>query len=130
MIAGTDAERNRLIPVSKKWPIAELMEACHYYINQTGRRLTFEWALIHKENDTREQAEALGQLLRGMLCHVNLIPLNPTAGFSGGPSVRDRVEDFQEELARWGVSSTVRVRRGIDIQAGCGQLRDRYDREP
>ncbi len=127
--AATDAERNRLIPISKKWPIAELMDACRYYITQTGRRLTFEWALIHEENDTREQAEALGLLLRGMLCHVNLIPLNPTAGYGGGPSTRNRVEEFQKELARYGVSSTVRVRRGIDIQAGCGQLRDRYDRD-
>jgi len=100
--AATDAERNRLIPVSKKWPIAELMEACHYYINQTGRRLTFEWALIHEENDTREQAEALGQLLRGMLCHVNLIPLNPTAGFSGGPSVRGRVAGFPRRTGGMG----------------------------
>jgi 23S rRNA (adenine2503-C2)-methyltransferase len=127
--AATDVERSRLIPVSKKWPIAELIDACHYYIDQTGRRLTFEWALIHNENDTREQAEALGKLLRGMLCHVNLIPLNPTAGYGGGPSARNRVGDFQQELARYGVSSTVRVRRGIDIQAGCGQLRDRYDRD-
>jgi 23S rRNA (adenine2503-C2)-methyltransferase len=61
------------------------MDACHYYIEKTGRRLTFEWALISGENDTIEQARALGNLLRGMLCHVNLIPLNPTAGFSGGP---------------------------------------------
>lgn len=127
--AATDAERNRLIPVSRKWPISDLMDACRYYISRTGRRLTFEWALIHKENDTREQAQALGQLLQGMLCHVNLIPLNPTAGYSGGPSLRGRVEDFQQELARFGVSSTVRVRRGIDIQAGCGQLRDRFERD-
>lgn len=125
--AATDAERNRLIPVNKKWPIADLMDACRTYISKTGRRLTFEWALIHEENDTREQAQALGHLLRGMLCHVNLIPLNPTAGYDGGPSASDRVGDFQQELARFGVTSTVRVRRGIDIQAGCGQLRDRYD---
>jgi 23S rRNA (adenine2503-C2)-methyltransferase len=127
--AATDAERMRLIPVSKKWPVDELMDACRYYISRTGRRLTFEWALIHKENDTQEQAQALGQLLQGMLCHVNLIPLNPTAGYGGGPSSRERVENFQQELARFGVSSTVRVRRGIDIQAGCGQLRDRYERD-
>ncbi len=127
--AATDEERGRLIPAGKKWPIAELMEACHYYISQTGRRLTFEWALIQGENDTQEQAAALGELLRGMLCHVNLIPLNPTAGFGGGPSGRERVDAFQQELTNYGVSSTVRVRRGIDIQAGCGQLRDRFDRE-
>ncbi len=124
--AATDAERNRLIPVGKRWPIAELMEACRYYIDKTGRRLTFEWALIQQENDTIEQAQALGRLLKGMLCHVNLIPLNPTSGYSGGPSGRVRVEAFQQELASYGISSTVRVRRGIDIQAGCGQLRDRH----
>jgi 23S rRNA (adenine2503-C2)-methyltransferase len=127
--AATDEERDRLIPVNRKWPIAELMAACRYYVEKTGRRLTFEWALIEGENDTIEQAQALGQLLRGMLCHVNLIPLNPTQGYSGGPSSRERVEAFQEELARHGVSSTVRVRRGIDIQAGCGQLRDRVIRD-
>jgi 23S rRNA (adenine2503-C2)-methyltransferase len=123
--AATDAERGKLIPVNSRWPIAELIEACHYYIEKTGRRLTFEWALISGENDTIEQARALGNLLHGMLCHVNLIPLNPTAGYSGGPSSKERVDAFQAELANYGVSSTVRVRRGIDIQAGCGQLRDR-----
>jgi len=127
--AATDEERDKLIPINRKWPIAEVMAACRYYVEKTGRRLTFEWALIEGENDTIEQARALGHLLQGMLCHVNLIPLNPTQGYSGGPSSRERVEAFQEELARHGVSSTVRVRRGIDIQAGCGQLRDRAMRE-
>ena len=124
--AATDEERARLIPVANRWPIGELMAACDYYIEKTGRQLTFEWALIQYENDTREQAQALGRLLRGKLCHVNLIPLNPTKGYSGGPSARERVTAFQNELAKYGVSSSVRVRRGIDIQAGCGQLRDRH----
>jgi len=123
--AATDEERDKLIPINHRWPIAELMDTCHYYIEKTGRRLTFEWALISGENDTIEQARALGNLLHGMLCHVNLIPLNPTSGYSGGPSSKERVDAFQAELAHFGVSSTVRVRRGIDIQAGCGQLRDR-----
>ncbi len=123
--AATDAERNKLIPINKKWPLAELMDACRYYIAQTGRRLTFEWALIQGENDNLEQAQALGRLLKGMMCHVNLIPLNPTQGYGGQPSNREQVDAFQEELAQYGVSSTVRVRRGIDIQAGCGQLRMR-----
>ncbi len=124
--AATDVERDKLIPVNRRWPIAELLDACRYYVAQTGRRITFEWALINGENDTLEQARALGGLLKGLICHVNLIPLNPTEGFKGGPSSRERVDAFQEELARFGVSSTVRVRRGIDIQAGCGQLRDRH----
>lgn len=127
--AATDAERDRLIPINKRWPIAELMDACRYYIEMTGRRITFEWALIAGENDTRDQAQALGKLVGDMLCHVNLIPLNPTSGYSGSPSSREQVSDFQKELARHGVSSTVRVRRGIDIQAGCGQLRDRVLRK-
>ena len=123
--AATNAERDKLIPINKRWPLAELMAACRYYTDKTGRRLTIEWALINGENDTIEQAQALGQLVQGMLCHVNLIPLNPTQGYGGRPSSRQRVEAFQQELAKYGVTSTVRVRRGIDIQAGCGQLRDR-----
>jgi len=123
--AATDEERDKLIPVNKRWPISQLMEACRYYVAETGRRITFEWALIQGQNDTIDQARALGQLVRGLLCHVNLIPLNPTRGYSGGPSSRERVTAFRAELSRYGVSSTVRVRRGIDIQAGCGQLRDR-----
>ena len=123
--SATNEERDNLIPVNRKWPIEEIIDACQYYIEKTGRRLTFEWALISHENDTIEQAQALGKLLQGMLCHVNLIPLNPTAGFAGGPSSKERVDKFQEVLAGYGVTSTVRVRRGIDIQAGCGQLRDR-----
>ena len=127
--AATDAERDNLIPVNRKWPIDEIIAACHYYIEKTGRRLTFEWALIAEENDTVEQAQALGKLLQGMLCHVNLIPLNPTEGFAGGPSSKERVDKFQEVLSKYGVTSTVRVRRGIDIQAGCGQLRDRVAKD-
>ena len=124
--AATDEERSRLLPVNRRWPLAELMEACRYYVEKTGRRMTFEWALIAGENDTEEQAHKLGELLRGMLGHVNLIPLNPTAGYGGKPSSPERVGRFQEVLSGYGVTSTVRVRRGIDIQAGCGQLRDRH----
>ncbi|MCP5098479.1 MAG: 23S rRNA (adenine(2503)-C(2))-methyltransferase RlmN [Chloroflexi bacterium] len=127
--AATDEERDKLIPVNSKWPIADLMDACRYYIEKTGRRLTFEWALISGENDIPEQAHALGNLLHGMLCHVNLIPLNPTQGFKGDPSSRERVEDFQDVLSQYGVTNTVRMRRGIDIQAGCGQLRDRHENQ-
>ena len=123
--AATNEERNKLIPVARRWPLDSLMDACRYYIRQTGRRLTFEWALIAGANDTIKQAQNLGQLLAGMKCHVNLIPLNPTAGYHGQPSDRLRVAAFQQTLDAHGITSTVRVRRGIDIQAGCGQLRDR-----
>jgi 23S rRNA (adenine2503-C2)-methyltransferase len=121
--AATDAERMALLPVNKRWPLAELMEVCREYIDKTGRRVTFEWASIRGENDTPEQAHALGKLLKGMLCHVNIIPLNPTGGYHHGPSGMDRVNEFIATLAEYGVSATVRVRRGIDIDAGCGQLK-------
>ncbi|MBN1967251.1 MAG: 23S rRNA (adenine(2503)-C(2))-methyltransferase RlmN [Anaerolineae bacterium] len=121
--AATDAERGALLPVNRRWPLADLMAACREYVEQTGRRITFEWALIARENDTAEQAQALGRLLHGLLCHVNLIPLNPTGGYAGAPSDPAQVEAFQAVLAQYGVTSTVRVRRGIDINAGCGQLK-------
>jgi 23S rRNA (adenine2503-C2)-methyltransferase len=121
--AATDEERSALLPVNKRWNLEELLDACRYYIEKTGRRVTFEWALIAHENDTPEQAETLGKLLQGINCHVNLIPLNPTQGYTGKPSDPERVEAFMKILERYGVSSTVRVRRGIDIDAGCGQLK-------
>jgi 23S rRNA (adenine2503-C2)-methyltransferase len=121
--AATDAERGALLPVNKRWPVAELLAAGRDYVEKTGRRITFEWALIHKENDTPQQAHALGALLKGLMCHVNLIPLNPTAEYHHGPSAAERVEAFVAVLGEYGVSATVRVRRGIDIDAGCGQLK-------
>ena len=121
--AATDEERSRLLPVNRRWPLADLMAAVRYYIERTGRRVTFEWALIAGENDTFQQAEMLGKLLQGIKCHVNLIPLNPTGGYGGRPSDVARVETFQRVLRAYHVGSTVRVRRGIDIQAGCGQLK-------
>jgi 23S rRNA (adenine2503-C2)-methyltransferase len=123
--AATDEERSALLPVNKRWPLRELMDACREYIHKTGRRITFEWALIRGETDTPEQAHALGELLSGMLCHVNAIPLNPTEGYEGGPSAVEATETFREILESYGVSMTVRVRRGIDIDAGCGQLKSR-----
>lgn len=121
--AATDDERSALLPVNRRWDLDELLDACREYIEKTGRRITFEWALIRGENDTVEQAQILGKLLQGMLCHVNLIPLNPTGGFDGKPSNTEAVNTFIEVLDRYGVSATVRVRRGIDIDAGCGQLK-------
>jgi len=121
--AATDSERVSLLPVNKRWPLAELIAACREYVDKTGRRITFEWAAIQGENDTSEQAHALGKLLKGMLCHVNIIPLNPTGGYHHGPSAGERIDQFIDTLATYGVSATVRVRRGIDIDAGCGQLK-------
>ncbi|WP_119071794.1 23S rRNA (adenine(2503)-C(2))-methyltransferase RlmN [Aggregatilinea lenta] len=121
--AATDEERGKLLPINRRWPLADLMDAIRYYIDTTGRRVTFEWALIAGENDTAEQADRLGQLVRGLKCHVNLIPLNPTESYAGQPPDPARIEAFQQRLHDYGVNSTVRVRRGIDIHAGCGQLK-------
>ncbi len=120
--AAIDAERQALIPPARRWPLAELMAACHYYIEKRQRRIFFEWTLIAGQNDTAEQAHAVGRLLRGMSAHVNLIPLNPTTGYEGAPSRETAVQQFQAILNQYDLPSTVRQRRGIDIQAGCGQL--------
>lgn len=120
---ATDAERQALVPPARRWPLAELMAACRAYTAQTKRRIFFEWTLIEGQNDTPEQADALGRLLTGMAAHVNLIPLNPTIGFEGQPARQTAARQFQAILGQRGIPSTVRQRRGIDIAAGCGQLK-------
>ena len=120
--AANDALRSSLLPVNRKYPIAALMQACRGYIAATSRRLTFEWALIENTNDREQDALELAALLKGMLCHVNIIPLNPTSKFAGQPTTRDRAERFKAILDTAGIPCTIRLRRGIDIQAGCGQL--------
>lgn len=123
--AATDAERTALLPVNRRYPLAELIGACHYYVERTGRRVSFEWTLIHGENDTPEQAHNLGRLLRGLKCHVNVIPLNPTGGFAGHPSADGRIRAFTQILREYQIETTVRIRRGIEIDAGCGQLKSK-----
>lgn len=119
---ATQEERAALVPVAARWPLDELMAACRHYIDRLGRRIFYEWTLIEGRNDTPESAHALGRLLRGQLAQVNLIPLNPTAGYAGAPTGRDAARAFQRVLAEYGPPSTVRQRRGIDVAAGCGQL--------
>lgn len=121
--AANNALRDRLVPINKRYPLADLITACQEYVQRTGRRVSFEYALIHGVNDDPKQARELGRLLRGLLCHVNLIPLNPTRECAYQPSTRERVFAFRRELNRMGIANTVRLGRGIDIQAGCGQLR-------
>jgi 23S rRNA (adenine2503-C2)-methyltransferase len=111
-----------MLPVDKRYPIDELLAACREYIDATGRRITFEWALINEINDTPEQALILAHKLKGLLCHVNAIPLNSTLGYSGKATTRERAERFKQILDDHGIPCTIRLRRGIDIQAGCGQL--------
>ena len=127
--APDDDLRRQLVPVSERYPLAELMAAIRDYVESTRRRVTIEYALIAGVNDAPRQARQLAELLRGLLClagpapHVNLIPLNPTPDSSLRPSPRERVNAFHAALEEAGIPTTVRVRRGIDIEAGCGQLR-------
>ncbi len=121
--AATQAERAVLVPVAKKWPLDELMAACRTYSEQTGRRIFYEWTLIEGKNDSPEHARAVGRLLCGLPAQVNLIPLNPTAGYGGRPTRTEAAKQFQQILREeFQLPSTVRQRRGIDIAAGCGQL--------
>ncbi|MEL6348537.1 MAG: 23S rRNA (adenine(2503)-C(2))-methyltransferase RlmN [Myxococcota bacterium] len=121
--ATEDPVRSKMMPINRRYDIAELIDACHTYVEKTSRRITFEWALIAGKNDTIEEARRLGRLLKGLRCHVNLIPLNPTTGYTGQPTPPAQVAAFVQTLAGFGVPATVRVRRGIDIDAGCGQLK-------
>jgi 23S rRNA (adenine2503-C2)-methyltransferase len=120
--AASDDLRGRLLPVNRKYPIREVLDACRYYSSVTGRRVSFEWALVRGANDSLDQAQQLATLLRGMLCHVNAIPLNPTQGYAGEGSTQGAARRFKEALEAAGVACTIRLRRGVAIGAGCGQL--------
>jgi hypothetical protein len=129
---ATDEERTALIPANRRFGgLHELMTALYDYIETTGRRVTLEWALIAGENDTPETARTLGKLinkykLRRDMVHVNVIPLNPTDGYAKTPSNRGRVDAFINTLEKeFRIACTPRVRRGIDIDAGCGQLKSK-----
>jgi 23S rRNA (adenine2503-C2)-methyltransferase len=115
--------RERLIPTAHRFPLPEILDACRDYIAKTGRRVTFEYCLMDGINDSVPQARALGAALEGMLCHVNLIPVNPTADGTIGRPSRTRTLAFQRELSARGVPCTVRVEKGGEISAACGQLR-------
>ncbi|NUQ86631.1 MAG: 23S rRNA (adenine(2503)-C(2))-methyltransferase RlmN [Anaerolineales bacterium] len=120
--AADNDERLAIMPVNKKYNIDEVIEACKYYVERTRRRVTFEWALIDGVNDSPEIARQLASRLKGLLCHVNAIPLNPTQGYIGGATNRARAAAFKQALENAGIPCTIRMRRGIDINAGCGQL--------
>jgi 23S rRNA (adenine2503-C2)-methyltransferase len=123
--AADDELRSSMLPINKRYAIADLMAAVRHYTELTHRRVTFEWALIREVNDTPEQAHKLAALLKGMLAHVNVIPLNPTEGYQGQATTPERAEAFRAILENKGIPCTIRTRRGIDIQAGCGQLAQR-----
>jgi 23S rRNA (adenine2503-C2)-methyltransferase len=120
--AATNELRDQLVPINQRYPIEKLIRSCEEYILQSGRRLSFEWALIANVNDTEEQAQNLIRLVKGMNCHINLIPLNPIQGYAEAASLKDSATTFRDHLQSHGITTTVRVRRGVDIGAGCGQL--------
>lgn len=121
--APDDAARSAIMPVNRSYPIGELMAVCREYFAVTGRRISYEYALIDGVNDSPEQAAALARLLKGQTCHVNLIPVNPVAERATRRSSRAAVERFARRLGQLGVNATVRRELGADIAAACGQLR-------
>jgi 23S rRNA (adenine2503-C2)-methyltransferase len=123
--AATDALRDDLVPVNRRYPLDDLFAALRHYTARTQRRVMFEWAMIDGVNDTPAQAEALVTCLAGLPAHVNVIRLNPTAEYGGRPSTWAAIEAFRTVLDRAQVPHTMRQRRGGAIEAGCGQLRCR-----
>lgn len=121
--APTDALRSSMMPINEKYPLDILLAACKKYTEQTGRRITFEYALVEDVNDTPEMIDLLAKRLRGMLCHVNLIPLNPVTESGMTGTKRKHAKDLQARLEAKGISATVRRELGTDIEGACGQLR-------
>lgn len=128
--APDDTLRGALMPVNQRYPIDRLLAATRRYIEQTGRRVSFEYVLLAGQNDAPEQADRLADLLRGLLCHVNLIPWNPVPGLPLDRSGQQRVAAFQQRLHGAGIACTTRVERGVDIAAACGQLAGTADTAP
>jgi 23S rRNA (adenine2503-C2)-methyltransferase len=121
--APDDELRDVLVPINRRYPLQDLTQACRAYVEQTRRRITFEYALMRGINDRPDQARAVARLLKGLLCHVNLIPLNPTPDSPYQRTPYDQVKAFAGMLRDAGIPTTLRVEKGIEIAAGCGQLR-------
>ncbi|MGE5677535.1 MAG: 23S rRNA (adenine(2503)-C(2))-methyltransferase RlmN [Pseudomonadota bacterium] len=124
--AAENEARSRIMPINRKYNIEKLLEACRYYIQVTNKRITFEYALIKDVNDNPKDAHTLGSLLKGMLCHVNLIPVNSVEGKEFTKASKERVNAFRQALEGFGIETTVRRELGSDIDAACGQLRQKY----
>lgn len=124
--APNDEIRKKLMPVANRYSYDELISACKYYIGKTSRRITFEYALIDGINDSKEHAKELSSKLKGMLCHVNLIPINKVKERAYEKSHKSSIEEFKQVLLSNGIETTVRRELGSDIDAACGQLRRSY----
>ena len=120
--AANDALRDELVPINRRYPLGVLAEACAAYVAASGRRLSIEWAMIDGVNDREVDAAELVAFARPLGAHVNLIPLNPTPGYAVVGSPPERVRSFRERLQSLGTNATIRVTRGVEIDAACGQL--------
>jgi len=127
--ATTDAVRDQLMPINRRWPIGELLTACRAYPLPNRRRLTFEYVMLDGVNDSDEDAARLVRLLRGIRCKINLIPFNATPDLPDHPSRRGRIEAFQQVLCDANLTATIRESRGRDISAACGMLRVEKERQ-
>lgn len=124
--APNDQLRKEIMPVAYRYNIEELLKACHFYYEQTGRRITFEYSLIENVNDQPEHAKELASKLRGLNCHVNLIPVNPIKERNYKQSTNKNVQNFKNLLENYRINVTIRREMGADIDAACGQLRKSY----
>lgn len=124
--APVDSVRDQLVPLNKKYPIGDLIDVCQEYVAATGRRVTMEYVMIDGVNDSAQMARTLGALLRPLLCHVNLIPLNPVPETGLFRPEQRTIEQFADVVSEFGVPVTVRKEMGADIDAACGQLRRRH----
>lgn len=124
--AFSDEKRREIMPIANKYSISEILEECRNYIEKTNRRVTFEYSLVKDINDSKEDAKALSKLLKGILCHVNLIPVNEIKENSFKRSSEKTIDDFAQILKSAGIEATVRREMGSDINAACGQLRRSY----
>jgi 23S rRNA (adenine2503-C2)-methyltransferase len=123
--AANDELRNEMMPINKRYPLEELIAACKYYLEKTNRRITFEYALVSGINNDPQDAKELAELLSDLLCHVNLIPVNPVEELDLHRPKRGDIKRFKEILAQNGIQVTLRQERGNDIEAACGQLRSK-----
>lgn len=124
--APTDEKRRALMPIANKYSLREVLEACRYYYDKTGRRLTFEYSLVGGQNDSQEDARELASLLKGLNCHVNLIPVNPIKERDYVQSGQKVIEAFKNKLEKYKINVTIRREMGRDIDGACGQLRKSY----
>ena len=127
---STQEKRRELMPVANKYELSEVLAACDYYFEQTGRRITFEYSLVHGVNDREEDAKELISILKPRNCHLNLIPVNPIKERNFEKPSRKSAENFKNKLEKNGINVTIRREMGSDIDGACGQLRRRYAEEP